>query len=359
MSIVIKGKEKFIIDRTLINIIQKSICENMLLEDGLQEFIINLTKIGVDFFEVDEATFNYVSPLMFPTVFIFRIEKTSQLKICSKSGIEYIIVKEEDYSLVKNYSIKENYNFKIILEVDIEPNTSNYIKDINENIDINELFCLRIRGERDWSYDNYSCWDFDIKMNMYASDEFNMATAVGFQAVISGFDYVDTSFCGYDEVYGTTALEELLVAIKIIVGAQVNGDISLLREITKQYEKITCTKVPSNKPVVGNNIFKYESGVHVAGIEKNPMTYEPFNPEIVGMQRKLALGKHSGHNSITSKLKELGINNKFTDAQIAMILEEIKNKSIANKTELCDKDFMEICERIKDEKLCSRLLIQL
>jgi len=347
MSIVIKGREKFIIDRTLINISQNSIYENRLHENGLQEFIVNLTKIGVDFFEVDEATFNYVRHLMLPAVFIFRIEKISQLEICSRSGIEYIIVKEEDFSLVKNYLIKENYNFKIILEVDIKSTTSNYIKEINKNIDINELFCVRIRGEGNWRYDDYISGNFDIKTNMYASDEFNMATAVGFQAIISGFDYVNTSFCGYDEIYGTTALEELLVAIKIIVGAKVNGDISLLREIRKQYEKITSTKLPSNKPVVGNNIFKYESGVHVAGIEKNPMTYEPFNPEIVGMQRKLALGKHSGHNSISSKLKELGIDNEFTDTQIAIILEEIKNKSIANKTELCDKDFIEICREVK------------
>ncbi len=71
----------------------------------------------------------------------------------------------------------------------------------------------------------------------------------------------------------------------------------------KQYEKITYCKLPNNKPVIGKDVFKYESGVHVAGIQKNPATYEPFKPELVGLERKLALGKHSGKNSIIFKIE--------------------------------------------------------
>jgi isopropylmalate/homocitrate/citramalate synthase len=82
----------------------------------------------------------------------------------------------------------------------------------------------------------------------------------------------------------------------------------------------------------------------VAGIEKNPVTYEPFVPELVGMKRKLALGKHSGKNSINSKLKELGIDNKFTVGEIVSILNQVKNKSILDKMEVSDKDFIDICK---------------
>ena len=57
MSISIKGIEKFIIDRTLISITKKRFNEN-----GLCEFIKNLKKVGVDFFEIDETTFNFIEP---------------------------------------------------------------------------------------------------------------------------------------------------------------------------------------------------------------------------------------------------------------------------------------------------------
>lgn len=342
MSIVIKGKEKFIIDRTLMNITQKKFNDNKLLK-----FTLNLKKLGVDFFEIDERTFDAIGPQIESEIFIFRVEKIHQLEICKKNGIEYIIVKEEDLGFIKIKHIEENYNFRIILEIDINSYTSDNMKNINKNMDMNEFFSVRFKGASNWLLNDYIYKKCNAKTNMYAYDKFSMATSIGFQAIIKGYDYVTTTFCGKDGVYGTTALEELLVAIKVIMGEQINGELGLLSEMRQQYEKITYSKIANNKPVIGIDIFKYESGVHVAGIEKNPVTYEPFKPEIVGMERKLALGKHSGKNSIIIKLKELGIDNKFSVCEIINILEQVKNISISNKVEVSDKEFIGICSAIK------------
>ncbi|MBX4267730.1 homocitrate synthase/isopropylmalate synthase family protein [Clostridium estertheticum] len=340
MSIIINGKETYIIDRTLMNITKKRFNEN-----EVHEFTMNLRRIGVDFFEVDERTFNIVRPLITSEVFIFRIDKISQLEICKRNGIEYILVKEEDLEFFNIKCIEENYNFKIILEIDINSYKSNFMNKINKNID--KFFCLRFKGESNWLTYDYIQGNYNVKTNIYASDKFAMATASCFQAIIKGIDYITTAFCGRDGTYGTTPLEEILVSTKVILGEEVNEDISVLSVMRLQYEKITYSKVPNNKPIIGKDIFKYESGVHVAGIEKNPITYEPFKPEIVGMKRKLALGKHSGKNSIHAKLKELNIENKFIETEILDILESIKCKSIKNKMELSDEDFIEICKGIK------------
>jgi len=367
MSIVVNGKEKIIIDRTLINITQKSFDE-----DGLLKFTMNLKRIGVDFFEIDERTFNSVRPLISSEAFIFRIDKMYQLEICRENDIEYIIIREEDLDLIKICGVEKDYNFKVILEIDVNTNKNDFMQKISEDIDLNRLFSIRFSGVSNCFFNNYIFLSdyingkYNVKTNIYASDEFYMATAVGFQAAIQGIDYITTAFCGRDGVFGTTALEELLVSLKVIMGEKniskeeviykekvisgekVGGGISLLSEMRKQYEKITYTKVAINKPIIGKDIFKYESGVHVAGIEKNPITYEPFMPEIVGMKRKLALGKHSGKNSITSKLKELSIDNKFSAFEILNILGRVKNKSITNKAEVTDKDFIDICRGIKE-----------
>jgi len=341
MSVVIGGKEKFIIDRTLITISKKRFNEY-----ELQEFIINLKKIGVDFFEIDERTLNYVGPLILSEAFIFRIDEIKQLEFCRKSGIEYIIVKEENLEFIKICN-NNNYNFKIILEIDTNLCKCDTVKNLHKNIDVKKLFSVRVKGESNWLFNDYITTNLKVKSNMYASNEFSMATSIGFQAIINSYDYVTTSFCGKDGNYGTTALEELLVAIKVILGEKVNGEISLLSEMRMQYEEITYCKLPNNKPVIGIDVFKYESGVHAAGIEKNPATYEPFKPELVGLERKLALGKHSGKNSIISKLKELGIDNKFSVQDIISILDKVKNISISNKVELSDKDFIDICSKIE------------
>jgi 2-isopropylmalate synthase len=58
--------------------------------------------------------------------------------------------------------------------------------------------------------------------------------------------------------------------------------------------------VPRNKAIVGKNIFSHESGIHTAGIIKNPFTYEPFPPELVGGKRNLMIGDTSGTESSMS-----------------------------------------------------------
>lgn len=342
MSIFIKGKESFIIDRTLMNITQKKFDENR-----LGDFSINLIKVGVDFFEVDERSFNVARPLIASEVLIFRIERMHQLEICSESGIEYIIVKEEDLEFIKINYIKENYDFKIILEIDINAHEGDFMQNITEDINLNRFFSVRFKGESNCFFNDYIQGKFNVKTNIYASDKCYMATAAGFQAILKGIDYVTTAFCGRDGTYGTTALEELLISTKVIMGEGINGEVGLLSKMREQYEKITYIKVLNNKPIIGNDIFKYESGIHVAGIDKNPLTYEPFIPELVGMKRKLALGKHSGRNSISFKLKELGMDNKFSMGEIHNILDKVKNISISNKMEVSDDEFIDICRGIK------------
>jgi len=62
--------------------------------------------------------------------------------------------------------------------------------------------------------------------------------------------------------------------------------------------------VPRNKSVVGKNIFAHESGIHTAGVIKNPFTYEPYPPEIVGGKRLLLIGDSSGLEVIRFKIEE-------------------------------------------------------
>ncbi len=63
--------------------------------------------------------------------------------------------------------------------------------------------------------------------------------------------------------------------------------------------------MPDNKAVVGRNVFAHESGIHTAGVIKNPFIYEPYPPEIVGAERKLMIGATSGSEVIRHKIEEL------------------------------------------------------
>jgi len=91
-----------------------------------------------------------------------------------------------------------------------------------------------------------------------------------------------------------------------------------------------------NNPIVGLNIFAHESGIHGDGVLKNPLTYEAFRPEEVGLERQIVIGKHSGSAAIKSKFMEYGVELSDEDAQ--EILARCRQMAIDKKRSLFDKE---------------------
>jgi len=78
-----------------------------------------------------------------------------------------------------------------------------------------------------------------------------------------------------------------------------------LVEFARYMEREVRIYVPRNKAIVGRNVFAHESGIHTAGVLKNPFTYEPFPPELVGGKRRLMVGDSSGTDVIRKKVEEV------------------------------------------------------
>ncbi len=91
-------------------------------------------------------------------------------------------------------------------------------------------------------------------------------------------------------------------------------------------------------PVVGEDIFTCESGIHVDGIIKNPSNYEPFVPAEVSMLRKFLIGKKTGRSALRYKLRSLGINKE--DHLPEELLMKVKNESSRLKTSFSDEELL-------------------
>jgi homocitrate synthase NifV len=99
---------------------------------------------------------------------------------------------------------------------------------------------------------------------------------------------------------------------------------------------------------VGSNIFAHESGIHGDGVLKNPLTYEVFSPEEVGLERQIVIGKHSGSAAIRSKfIKEYGL--ELPEPIIQEVLKRARQMSIDLKRSLFDKELMVIYEELAKE----------
>ncbi|MCX8187495.1 MAG: hypothetical protein N3F65_02665 [Nitrososphaeria archaeon] len=115
--------------------------------------------------------------------------------------------------------------------------------------------------------------------------------------------YVSTTFLGLGDRAGNAETE------KVIMNCYIHYDIRKwhlehLRELAVYIASSLGYHLPVNKAIVGDMAFAHESGIHLHGISRLPLTYEVFPPELVGQKRSIVIGRRSGKHGIKLKLEE-------------------------------------------------------
>jgi homocitrate synthase NifV len=170
------------------------------------------------------------------------------------------------------------------------------------------------------------------------ANRFHCATALAAEWALSGAgDGVVTAFGG---IGGLAATEELIMILRMNNLRSDGKTYGFLREMASLFKKIAKKNVPPNKPVIGKRLFHVESGIHVDGLLKRPACYEPFQPETVGLARKIVLGKQSGIASIRAKLAELKL--RFAEEELQPLLARVKAKAAEKRGAVTDKEFSTI-----------------
>ena len=151
-----------------------------------------------------------------------------------------------------------------------------------------------------------------VVWSAHCHNDLGMAVANSLAAVCHGARQVECTINGIGERAGNTSLEEVVMAIKTrrdVFGAvDVGVRTEQIYPSSRLLSQITGIPVPINKPIVGDNAFAHEAGIHQDGVLKDKQTYEIMRPETVGLaSNKLVLGKHSGRHAFAQRLQELGV----------------------------------------------------
>jgi homocitrate synthase NifV len=179
-----------------------------------------------------------------------------------------------------------------------------------------------------------------IDVEVHCHNDFGMATANTLAGIRAGAKHVTVSINGLGERTGNAALEEVVMALKHLDGVDLHIATGRFREISEYVARASSRAIPIWKAIVGTNIFAHESGIHADGVIKNPVTYEVFSPDEVGLTRQLVVGKHSGSRTIQHKFKEFGID--LSDIEANVILAHARQMSVDLKRALFDKELMYI-----------------
>ncbi|MBI4516735.1 MAG: 2-isopropylmalate synthase [Deltaproteobacteria bacterium] len=183
-----------------------------------------------------------------------------------------------------------------------------------------------------------------VRWSTHCHNDLGMAVANSLSAVRNGARQIECTVNGIGERAGNTSLEEVAMAIATrkdhFHGLRTNIVTEQIYPASRLLSQVTGLVVPANKPIVGDNAFAHEAGIHQDGVLKDKLTYEIMRPESVGIpSNKLVLGKHSGRHAFAERLKRLGV--ELYDVDMNKAFERFK--ALADiKKQIFDDDLIAI-----------------
>ncbi|MFB6162796.1 MAG: LeuA family protein [Halococcoides sp.] len=184
----------------------------------------------------------------------------------------------------------------------------------------------------------------DARVDVHTHDDFGLATANALAGMEGGAAQAQVSVNGIGERAGNAAYEELVMALESLYDVDTGIDTAQITELSRTIESKSSIDVPGNKPVVGSNAFSHESGIHAAGVIENTDTFEPgvMTPAMVGAERELVLGKHTGQHSVRERLKDAGYDP--TERDVEQVTRRVKDYGAQDR-----EVTMDVLERFADD----------
>ncbi|MDL2246437.1 homocitrate synthase family protein [Methanobrevibacter sp. OttesenSCG-928-K11] len=187
--------------------------------------------------------------------------------------------------------------------------------------------------------------EINVDIAMHCHNDFGLAVINSISGLLAGGNAISTTVNGIGERAGNASLEELIMALKLLYGKDLGFKTKYLQELSNMVSKYSDLQIPKNKSIVGKNVFRHESGIHVDAVIEEPLTYEPYDPKLVGQKRQLVLGKHSGCRAVKAKLDEFGY--EVSKDKLCKIVEKVKQER-EEGTYINDDIFKEIVRSIDE-----------
>jgi len=152
-----------------------------------------------------------------------------------------------------------------------------------------------------------------LHFDFHAHNDYDLAVANVYSSLKAGIKGIHTTVNGLGERAGNVPLSS--VAGLLNDHLKTDNDIieEKLTNLSYLVESFSGIRIPSNKPLIGENVFTQTCGVHADGDIKDNLYFNQLMPERFGRRRQYALGKTSGKANIRKNLEELGLTLNASD----------------------------------------------
>jgi 2-isopropylmalate synthase len=163
-------------------------------------------------------------------------------------------------------------------------------------------------------------------LGIHCHNDSELAVANSLAAVQRGAVQVQGTINGIGERCGNANLCSVIADLQLKMGYKVVSAAQLrrLRELSHFVWELANVEPNKRQAFVGLSAFAHKGGIHVAAVQKNPLTYEHIEPAVVGNRQRVLVSDLSGRSNILYKAREFGVDEEEVKPAVRQVLAEVK-----------------------------------
>jgi len=164
-------------------------------------------------------------------------------------------------------------------------------------------------------------------LGIHCHNDSELAVANTLTGVQHGVVQVQGTINGIGERCGNVNLCSVIANLQLKMGYRVINAAQLrhLRELSHFVWELANLEPNKRQPFVGLSAFAHKGGIHVAAVQKNPLTYEHIDPALVGNRQRVLVSDLSGRSNILYKAQEFGVDVEELKPAVRQVLAEVKD----------------------------------
>lgn len=166
----------------------------------------------------------------------------------------------------------------------------------------------------------------NVNIGIHCHNDCEMAVANSVAAVQAGASQIQGTINGIGERCGNANLVSIIPNVQLKLGFSCIPQENMV-ELTAAARFVNeVANMPFNEkaPYVGHDAFSHKGGMHIDAVNKNPISYEHINPNVIGNERHILVSEVAGRGAILAKLQQIEPSLTKDSADTIRVLEHLK-----------------------------------
>src|ERR1700742_5074322 len=159
----------------------------------------------------------------------------------------------------------------------------------------------------------------EASLGIHTHNDAECAVANSLAGIAEGCRLVQGTMNGYGERCGNANLISIIPNLQLKMGKQCLPSLEGLTEASHLVAEMLNLQPDPNQAYVGRNAFAHKGGLHVAGVNADPSTFEHIDPAEVGNSREVLVSELSGKGTVIAHA-----GGDLDDATASRVVEKVK-----------------------------------